>query len=342
MGLETATYIQDLVATNPAGGDQKQQGDNHIRLIKDVLRNTFPDATSPIRRHKAVSITGDVSPAAAAQHTRYSADASGGAITVTLPTTLTADDAGWDITVQKTDSSTNAVVFEPGTEQINGLDNVRISSQWTAARIYWTGDTWRAFYSFGYVSDVDPLQSLINRVIPAGLAMFDFAETKPTTGWEYSYGQLLSRTTFPALFARYGTYYGAGDGSTTFEVPDVRGRVIAGKDNMGTVSANRLTGHDGGVNGDNLGGTGGSESHALIYEEMPSHYHLMFDNNSGTGTLGDSNQARFRNGQGVNLDYEITGTSGGADIGRTSFEGDDETHNNVQPTIIANVVIKAH
>lgn len=46
MGLETATYITDLVSTNPLGTDSKAQGDNHIRLLKEVLKTQFPNLGS--------------------------------------------------------------------------------------------------------------------------------------------------------------------------------------------------------------------------------------------------------------------------------------------------------
>jgi hypothetical protein len=46
MGLETATYVGDLVGTNPTGGDNPRLGDDHLRLIKDVLKNSFPDLLS--------------------------------------------------------------------------------------------------------------------------------------------------------------------------------------------------------------------------------------------------------------------------------------------------------
>lgn len=48
MGLETGTYISDLVTTNPLGSDNKSQGDDHIRLIKQVIKNTFPNITGPV------------------------------------------------------------------------------------------------------------------------------------------------------------------------------------------------------------------------------------------------------------------------------------------------------
>lgn len=62
MGLETGTYISDLVATNPVGAvDPKSQGDDHIRLIKSVLKNTFPNFTGALElAHNAIWTTGDV------------------------------------------------------------------------------------------------------------------------------------------------------------------------------------------------------------------------------------------------------------------------------------------
>ena len=56
--------------------------------------------------------------------------------------------------------------------------------------------------------------------------------------------------------------YGLGDGSSTFNVPDLRGRVVAGLDNMGGSSA-ELTNQSGGVNGDDLNAKGGSERHDI-------------------------------------------------------------------------------
>ena len=65
------------------------------------------------------------------------------------------------------------------------------------------------------------------------------------------YGQAVSRTTI--LFVQRDWHHlWPGDGSSTFNLPDLRGRAIAGQDDMGGSSANRLTGQTGGVNGDIL------------------------------------------------------------------------------------------
>lgn len=69
-----------------------------------------------------------------------------------------------------------------------------------------------------------------------------FAFTTPPTGWLKCNGQAVSRTTYATLFAAIGTYYGAGDGSTTFNVPDLRGEFIRGLDDGRGVDSGRSIG----------------------------------------------------------------------------------------------------
>lgn len=77
--------------------------------------------------------------------------------------------------------------------------------------------------------------------------------------WYLCYGQAVSRATFSAAFALMGTTWGSGDGTTTFNLPDLRGRARWGLDNMGGVAANRVTGGVSGVPATTLGGVGGSQ-----------------------------------------------------------------------------------
>lgn len=79
--------------------------------------------------------------------------------------------------------------------------------------------------------------------LPAG-SMVDFAGTTAPSGWLMCDGAAVSRTTYASLFAALGTAYGSGDGSTTFNLPDYRGRFARYLDNMGTVAgaAGRDTG----------------------------------------------------------------------------------------------------
>jgi microcystin-dependent protein len=111
--------------------------------------------------------------------------------------------------------------------------------------------------------------------LPAG-CVIPYAGTVAPAGWLMCFGQLVSTTTYAALFAAIGTTYGSGSG--TFGLPDLRGRVVAGKDDMGGTSQNRLTGLAGSLDGDILGATGGLETHALTSSEAPNNATIANDN----------------------------------------------------------------
>lgn len=76
--------------------------------------------------------------------------------------------------------------------------------------------------------------------LPPG-AIVDYAGSTEPAGFLFCTGAAVSRTGEARLFAAIGTTYGAGDGSTTFNLPDYRGRVAAGRDDMGGTNAQRLT-----------------------------------------------------------------------------------------------------
>lgn len=86
-------------------------------------------------------------------------------------------------------------------------------------------------------------------------------------GWLVAAGQAVSRTAFAALFEHFGTTFGAGDGASTFNLPDLRGRVMVALDNQGGTDAGKLAA------GNTLGGSGGEETHTLTAAEsgMPAH-----------------------------------------------------------------------
>lgn len=124
--------------------------------------------------------------------------------------------------------------------------------------------------------------------VPIG-GMIDYAGSGDPLGGYFllADGRLLSRTAYPALFTAIGTTYGAGDGSTTFGIPDLRGRASIGPDNMGTGAgaANRVSTNNA------RGNVGGAETVTLTTTQMPSHAHGGSTNNdtpdhshSGSGT----------------------------------------------------------
>lgn len=77
--------------------------------------------------------------------------------------------------------------------------------------------------------------------VPAGAVQWFAAETPPT-GWLECNGATVSRSTYPDLFNAIGTTYGAGNGSTTFKLPDLRGEFIRGWDNGRSVDPGRTFG----------------------------------------------------------------------------------------------------
>ena len=113
------------------------------------------------------------------------------------------------------------------------------------------------------------------------------------------------------------TSYTFGGSGANFNMPDLRGRVIAGEDDMGGASANRMIGGVSGLNGDTFGAAGGVEQHALAISELASHTHGM--DTAGTTVLNTAGGGNAVTVSG-NAQSDPTG-SGGA-------------HTNVQPTFI--------
>lgn len=160
--------------------------------------------------------------------------------------------------------------------------------------------------------------------VPSG-ALMPFAGSSAPAGWLLCYGQTVSRTQYGELFAVLGETYGAGDGSTTFVLPDLRGRVVAGVDNMGGSAASRLTSTTITGGGDAPGEVGGAQTHTLTTTEMPSHSHNVLYN-AGAG--------------GANALAWNAGVTQGS-IAWTTATGGGGAHNNVQPTMVLNYIIKA-
>lgn len=262
MPLETATYVADLNTSNPSATDAMAQGDDHLRLLKSVLKAQFPNFTS------AALTTSN------AQIDALQATAAGG--TVTAATTVTA-----------------------GTHFVGGG----------------------------------------GELVPTGLTGLWWTDTLPT-GYLWCNGAAVSRTTFAALFALFGTLYGAGNGSTTFNLPDLRDNVPVGKGTMGAVAAaGRITNYV----TSSIATFIGACTHVLTTGELPVH--------TPTGTIGGS-QILGSIFQGPEV-----GAAGGAGrnapsvIGSLTINGSNFTfsgdpigsgtpHDNVQPGIVCNYIIK--
>ena len=222
--------------------------------------------------------------------------------------------------------------------------------------------------------------------VPTG-SMMAYAGSSAPSGWLLCAGQAVSRTTYAALFSAISTAYGTGDGTTTFNLPDLRGRIPAGKDDMGGTAANRLqvslsgtttassavvtglsstaalavgmsafgstlpagvtiasidsasqvtlstgTGVTAGtttlrfgyMDPQALGSAGGSQTHTLTTPQIPAHTHTVQAQGASSVNAGTFN----------------TAMNTGATTLTSSSTGGGQAHANVQPSVIANYIIK--
>lgn len=170
-------------------------------------------------------------------------------------------------------------------------------------------------------------------LVPVG-AVLTYAGATAPTGWLLARGQAVSRTEYAALFAAIGVAHGPGDGSTTFNLPDGRGRVAVGKDNMGGTPANRVTAAVSGLAATTLGATGGDQrlqdhNHAVT---DPGHAHSTPTVESGSSPSGQI---------GVDGASSAFGQTDSAPTGITVQNAGGGGSANVQPSIVLNWIIRA-
>ena len=166
--------------------------------------------------------------------------------------------------------------------------------------------------------------------VPTG-TMLDYTGTTAPASYRAADGSAVSRTTCAKLFAAVGTTWGAGDGSTTFNLPDFRGRVAAGQDNMGGVAANRITVGNSGITGTTIGAAGGDE-------RRPTHNHGVTDpGHVHTGTVVSS----VATWVGTAAAAFGIGNTPSATTGITINNDGLGTAQNVQPTAIVLKIVKA-
>jgi microcystin-dependent protein len=154
--------------------------------------------------------------------------------------------------------------------------------------------------------------------------------TSAPAGWLLCDGSAVSRTNYANLFNIVGTAFGTGDGSTTFNLPDLRGRSIIG---VGTGS---------GLTARARGDTGGAETHTLTEAQMPLHGHPVRNTFSSQSTFASLTTGGFpvSTASAVNS-AAYTGTpsnTAGQQIGGTGGNG---AHNNMQPFMALSYIIRA-
>lgn len=182
-------------------------------------------------------------------------------------------------------------------------------------------------------------------VVPLG-GIIDFAGgTAPNSSFVFPAGQALSRTTYAALFSLIAVTYGAGDGSTTFNVPDLTGRVVAMKE----AAPNRLSTTYFGANSSAMGAAGGVDNRTLGTANLPPYtpsgsvassvssavVSLQSTSNGGQNAFATSStvggSANMTGALGITVSSSFTGSAQG---------GSSTPFGTVQPTIILNKIMR--
>lgn len=153
--------------------------------------------------------------------------------------------------------------------------------------------------------------------LPVGSIM-PYPKATAPENWLICDGSAISRTDYSELFNAIGTTFGEGDGSTTFNLPNIKGRTIVGLDTDDT-------------DFNTIGKTLGEKTHILTVAEMPEHTHKFrastkLGNDEGTITYGEKTSGNV-----------ISGNYGNA----IQKEGSSQSHNNIQPSFIGVYIIKA-
>lgn len=244
MGLESGTWVDDLTASYPAASDPIPQGDDHIRLVKSVLRTTFPRAGKAFPFFTSLTKTGDYSVASTDEHTFFLGDGASATVDFSLPNLGTGDD-GWYCYVRAKDI-THAVSLTPTSGNINGGASVSFSFAGQSAMVWWTGTEW--FASFNQIVDIVDLAALVAPAVGDSLLIYDLSATTNKSivlGDIFKVINGLDVETSLALddvFPLYDTSEGAGNGMAVSNI--LKAINLATEDTAPDLAADFLLSYD--------------------------------------------------------------------------------------------------
>lgn len=328
MGLETGTYVTDLVTTNPLNADLESQGAAHIRLIKSVLQSTFPGASRPVGVPRISSKVANFSPAQTDAMTTYLVDTTAGVVTMTLPT-LASSDAGWEIQLIKTNTGTSPILIAPpsgtlSSGPITGLAATRRCIPNTPTRVIWTGS------AFICTRALDT---------PVG-ACLEYHGSSLPVGFEWPNGQTLAiaSTNYPDFYSINGS-----SGVTK----DKRQRIAAGS-SLGGADPARITTAASSIDGTTAFSTGGAQTVDLIQSDLPNINQTVTISDTGhthsyaNVTFSNMNESAGGQPTGTGTGSGTTGSNSALNItANCRINGNvTQTHvNKMPPTIIVNQLL---
>lgn len=331
MGLETATYVAGLTAAWPLAGDKKNQGDDHLRLIKAVLQSTLPSADRPFYFPKTEVTAGALVLDPTDQNNDILVDTSAGSIAITLPSTLTSADKGWECSIVKTTNDSNAAVVSPATgtiaSKVGSTATIRVGQLCDPARFKWNGSGWICYKSGPMIGTTEN---------------YDGTSTPP--GYLDVWGGTYNSTNFAELFAV----------TASSTLRDKGGRVEAGLESVAT----RLTTGISGINGATLGAANGlTESVTIAQAKLPNATLAVSGSLSvlstvvnivrGTvitvGSVGSGGSVNTLAADGAAVSQQITSTGSLASGVTASMNGNvaQQTQPIVQPTIVVRKILRA-
>jgi microcystin-dependent protein len=336
MTVEVATYIADLQAVNPPATDPRSQGDDHLRLIKQVLQNSFGGSSRQWQIPGAKFVSANYTVLKVDGESTILVDTTSGAVTLSLPV-LVAGDVGWKVYIIKTNTGANPIFVTPPSGTISsggvGVSSSRRSIPGVRIPIIW--------YGTGF---------LIERAtgLPIGSCIEYHGSALPA-GYEWPNGQTLSSA------ANYPEYNVVMGGLTT---QDKRGRIGVTLDNLGGTSAGRLAG--GFITGTAVGNSGGVDGVTLSATQIPAHQHPVFlkftdPNHShtvngiptyngsqagGGGAAGSAGGAISTGSSSTGITVTIGSVSGTANDNQTAANtGGGGAHSNLQPSLMVSSIL---
>lgn len=249
-----------------------------------------------------------------------------------------------DVTITSPPVDRQVIKYDGATSQwINGAATGGVTPSDTAPLNPNNGDVWydtAVGNMYVYSNDGNSSQwveiqtntaAVTTQELAAG-AIMQWASATPPSNWLICDGSAVSRTTYTSLYAAIGTTYGAGDGYSTFNLPNLKGRVPVGLDASQTEFAS-------------LSQTGGAKTHTLLVSEMPSHTHVqdahthmgLTDSSVGAGSgWGGSNGAIRPSNETYRLYSQVISST----TATNQYTGGGGAHNNLQPYIVLNYIIK--